>query len=284
MPDPRDFAFHHHQFPRLTQQSMPAIDELPDSVDLRCGDEGEVFLTDADDQGPLNSSTAHAVLGMIEYFERREGRTFSGSRLFLYKVARNLRNRRSDLCADTGADLRTTLKAVRQFGIPSEELWPDDPTLVDKEPPAFVYHAAKPVADFRFVRVFAPAHQPPQPGHFPESVDAALTQRNLLMSILARGYPIMFGFSVPSSISREPDIPLRPDYDCYLGGMAVLATGYEMHHYGRNQGALRIRASWGTSWGDDGNGWLPATCIESGLASDFWTLTRAVFPEQRPRH
>ena len=282
LPDPRDYTYRHKKILPIFQQPKPGCDDLPDEVDLTHGDEGEVFLSDVDNQGPLNSSTAFAVLSLIEYFERRQGRTFSGSKLFLYKVARNLRSSKFDLCSDTGADLRTTFKCLRHFGVPSEEFWPYDPALVNEEPPAFVYQAAKRVADFHYFRLGTPDANAQQnisqktTEHVFSTSNGNRMQWNLLTSVLSAGFPVAFGFSVPSSITADPGIPFRCEYDRYLGGMAVLAIGYNSHHFGRNLGALLVRTSWGNQWGDDGNGWLPRTYIESGLASDFWTVSRDV--------
>ncbi|MCX7950030.1 MAG: hypothetical protein N2509_07945, partial [Treponemataceae bacterium] len=54
---------------------------LPSSVDLR------QWCSPVEDQGALGSCTAHAGVGLVEYYERRAfGRHLDASMLFLYKV------------------------------------------------------------------------------------------------------------------------------------------------------------------------------------------------------
>jgi C1A family cysteine protease len=125
---------------------------LPASVDLR------EWCSSVEDQGQLGSCTAQAGVGVIEYYERKSfGRHIDASRLFLYKVTRNLMKMRGD----TGAYLRSTIGAMVLFGVPPEEYWTytDSPEDFDKEPPAFCYSFAQNYKTLKYYR-----HDPPSAG------------------------------------------------------------------------------------------------------------------------
>jgi len=95
----------------------------------------------------------------------------------------------------------------------------------------------------------------------------------------------MFGFTVYNSINqadRTGKIPLPCKGEKILGGHAVAAVGYDdkmkITNAGSRKavttGALLIRNSWGTGWGEDGYGWLPYEYIMKGLAEDFWSILK----------
>ncbi len=237
---------------------------LPASVDLR------EWCSPVEDQGSLGSCTAHAGTGLIEYYERKAfGRHIDASRLFLYKVTRNLMKMKGD----TGAYLRTTMGAMVLFGVPPEEYWPytDDEKGFDKEPSSFCYAFAQNYQTIRYFR-----HDPPG--------RKAVEVLEKVKSYLSKGHPSMFGFTVYNSIEQaEKDgrIPFPSSKERIEGGHAVVAVGYDdrmkiKNKYGKVEttGALLIRNSWGKDWGDGGYGWLPYEYVLRGLAEDFWSILK----------
>ena len=238
--------------------------KLPESVDLR------EWCSPIEDQGMLGSCTAHAGVGLIEYYERKAfGRHIEASRLFLYKVTRNLMKMKGD----TGAYLRTTMGAMVLFGVPPEEYWPytDEAKKFDQEPPAFCYAFAQNYQTIKYFR-----HDPPRAK--PEEV------LNKVKTYLSKGHPAMFGFTVYNSIEQAEktgQIPFPSPKEKIEGGHAIVAVGYDdrlkiKNKYGKNEtvGALLIRNSWGKGWGDKGYGWLPYEYIHRGLAEDFWSILK----------
>ncbi len=248
----------------VASRQRPKTASLPASADLR------EWCSAVEDQRSLGSCTANAGVGVIEYYERKAfGRHIDASRLFLYKVTRNLMKMKGD----TGAYLRKTMGAMVLFGVPPEEYWPytDDTEKFDKEPPAFCYAFAQNYKTIQYYR-----HDPPGvlPGTVLERVKVHL----------AGGHPSMFGFTVYSSIEladKRGAIPFPGPSERILGGHAVVAVGYDDRikianagGSGESLGALLIRNSWGKGWGDGGYGWLPYEYILRGLAEDFWSVLK----------
>ncbi len=265
-PDFRDYTPEHGAIQGMLAKAKvaTALASFPSAVDLR------PWCSPVENQLDIGSCTAHAGVGIFEYFERRAfGRHIDASRLFLYKTTRNL----SHWTGDTGAFLRTTMGAMVLLGVPPEEYWPYVTADFDLEPPAFCYAFAQNYQALSYYRLDPPG----------------IDRKALLCRIksnLAAGLPSMFGFTVYSSISQAGKsgyIPYPVRGERILGGHAVDAVGYDDLLKIRNNtdgaeettGALLVRNSWGAEWGVGGYGWLPYDYVLQGLAEDWWSLLKA---------
>jgi C1A family cysteine protease len=264
-PDFRDYTEKHEEIGNIlsTAKVSKKAAKLPSSVDLRA------WCSRVEDQGSLGSCTAHAGVGIVEYYEKRAfGKYIDASRLFLYKVTRNLLHWKGD----TGAFLRSTMGALVLFGVPPEEYHPYGIPDFDEEPTAFCYAFAQNYQTIKYFR-----HDPPG------------TSKDLLLERIrtyaSTGHPSMFGFTVYSSISQATKtgkIPFPCKGEKILGGHAVAVVGYDdkikITNTGsckaETTGALLIRNSWGTAWGESGYGWLPYKYVLEGLAEDFWSILK----------
>ena len=214
-----------------------------------------------ENQEDIGSCTAHAGVGLVEYFENRaHGKYIDASRLFLYKVTRNLMK----LTGDTGAYLRTTMQAMVLFGVPPEKYMPYETDHFDEEPSAFCYSFAQNYQAINYYRLDPPGIS---------TTDLLKTIKNFISA----GFPSMFGFTVFSSMRTtgpgNGDIPFPREGEKVQGGHAVVAIGYDdSKKIGEQKGALKIRNSWGENWGEVGYGWLPYAYVEQGMANDFWTV------------
>ncbi|MFC1866201.1 C1 family peptidase [Chloroflexota bacterium] len=228
------------------------------------------WCSPVEDQGSIASCTAHAASSIIEYFENRTKKKVTHvSRLFVYKTTRNL----MCITGDTGAFCRTTMGALVHCGWLPERYWPYIEADIDKEPTAFHYAYAD---NYESLKYFC--HDP-----LGNNIEPSTVLQSVKTS-LSRGVPSMFGFYgypsffLDSDVSGDIPFP-NLEQEQALWCHAVAAVGYDDYktilntEYGiETEGALLIRNSWGTSWGNNGYAWLPYQYVLDRLAIDFWSI------------
>ncbi len=218
--------------------------KLPPTVDLR------EMCSPVEDQGNLGSCTANALVGNLEFLEKKVGEPVTDlSRLFVYYNERVLEGTVNE---DSGAVIRDGIKTLVKQGVCSEKRWPYVIAKFAKKPTAACYKEASKEQITSYHRILT------------------LDQ---MRQCLAEGYPFVFGFTVYESFESEAvaktgqaEMP-KPD-EQVLGGHAVMAAGYD-------DGTKRflIRNSWGTDWGMEGYFTMPYDYLDNrNLSDDFWTI------------
>jgi C1A family cysteine protease len=226
---------------RKVPHSLEAMD-LPSNVDLR--DQCSPVL----DQGQVGSCSGNAAAGLFDFGDTR-GASLS-SRLFIYWHERFLEG---DTSTDAGATtLADACHTMIDKGVALEDpFWPYDPSkvLVCPTSQAFGNATKRKISSF-----------------------SELEEFNDLQLCLANGKPFMFGIPVYQSFMEAQDgqIPMPdPDNgDQILGGHALACVGYD-----DGSQCFIFKNSWGTSWGDNGFGYLPYDYM-CQLADDFFCITK----------
>ena len=235
LPDHRDRAYG-------AVHPVPA--ELPRAVDLR------PRCSPVEDQGALGSCTGNALVGGLEFLERKDGVQFVNlSRLFVYYNERVLEHTAKE---DAGAMLRDGIKTLARQGVCTEKKWPYVIAKFAAKPSAACYQEAL--------------------GHQITSY-ARLESRDEMRACLAAGFPFVFGFTVYESfesaqVARTGVVPMPGRIERTVGGHAVLAVGYD-----DARKTFLVRNSWGTGWGMKGYFTMPYAYLTTrALSSDFWTI------------
>ena len=218
--------------------------KLPSKVDLRAG------CSPVEDQGALGSCTANALVGNLEFLEKKAGHTVTDlSRLFIYY---NERAMEGTINEDAGAAIRDGIKSLVKLGVCNEENWQYIITKFQQKPSATCYKQA---AD-----------------HQVNSYHRILSLQEM-QQCLAEGYPFVFGFTVytafeSDSVAKSGRLNLPKPGEKVLGGHAVCAVGYD-----DSTKRVLVRNSWGADWGKGGYFTMPYAYIsDNNLADDFWTI------------
>ena len=239
LPDHRDYMF------SATYRAIPI---LPASVDLR------PTCSPVEDQGALGSCTANALVGSLEFLEKKDGVAFTDlSRLFVYYNERVIEH---TVASDSGAMLRDGIKTLAKQGVCSENNWPYTISKFKSKPSKTCYTEAS--------------------THIITSYQRLQTLDDM-RACLAAGYPFVFGFTVyasfeSSQVAKTGVVPLPAPGEAVFGGHAVVAVGYK-----DSTKRFIARNSWGPSWGQKGYFTIPYNYLTNPqLATDMWTIRTAL--------
>lgn len=220
--------------------------KLPPKVDLRS------MMTAVESQGEIGSCTANATAGAYEYLVRiTQNADYDVSRLFMYYNARKSQGLEDE---DSGALIEWLMEQMSTKGACSEATWPYNTKKFTKKPPKEAYEEAK---NYKITKY--------------EHVE---TNLNSWKSVLAEGYPIIFGVQIYESFEnpRKGKITMpRSNEEC-LGGHAMCCVGYSDPDQ-----VFIVRNSWGEQWGNGGYCYIPYDYMmdEDFNGGDSWVIYAA---------
>jgi len=202
------------------------------------------------DQGNLGSCTANAGAGLAQFLtDKLKMKDYFPCRLAIYYWERALEG---SVDQDSGASLSDCMKVLSTNGAPNESLMPYDINKFTNAPSQAVINNGK--------------------LHVVGSPLQVAQDLNDMKSVLAAGYPFVFGFTVYESfesdaVANTGIMPMPGRSEQVLGGHAVMAVGYD-----DSTGYFKVRNSWGRGWGQAGYFQMPYQYItDSNLADDIWT-------------
>lgn len=218
---------------------------MPERIDLRD------HCSPVEDQEDIGSCAANAVVGAMEFHQRRAGHdAVDLSRLFLYYNARKLADNEQN---DSGTFIHHAMAAVLAYGVCPESMWPYQRAMWATRPIQPCYDAA---LDFEAVSY---ARTPLGPS---------------CKGAIAAGLPVVFGACLPAEMIQQEagltgriSVP-KGSWPAPGGGHAMLIVGYD-----DADGTWLIRNSWGTQWGEGGYARVPYAVMERyGMPTQFWVI------------
>jgi C1A family cysteine protease len=219
--------------------------KLPASVDLT------PRFPAAFDQGALGSCTSQALCALYGYNAGKKSH-YSWSRLFLYYIERKIEG---TINYDSGATIFHGIRALKKYGVCREQLWQYDISKFKINPPERCYRNAK-------------LHRALKAYNVRQDLET-------MKGYLAAGNPFVIGIAVyeefeSDDAARTGNIPMPGQNSHFLGGHALIVGGYD-----DSTQRFNIRNSWGTGWGNNGNGTLPYPyLLDPSLTSDMWYIAQ----------
>lgn len=224
---------------------------LASHIDLR--PQGPTFPV----QGQLGSCTGHGIAYALFFEMMRQNflNPFLPSRLLIYFMERVIEG---TVSLDAGAEIRDGIKAVAAQGCTPEQDWPYYISRFADTPPDQAFMNARTwLALMNKKIVYQPVTQ----------------DLNHLKSVMASGWPVVFGFNVFESfesdaVAQTGIVPMPGPNDAPAGGHCEAMAGYD------DPTERFICANWwGEDWGDKGSNYLPYEYVtDPNLASDFWVI------------
>ena len=201
-----------------------------------------------EDQWQLGSCTAQAIVGGYELLLNKNypDRFVDLSRLFVYYNARLFEN---DTHKDVGAYIHDGIKAVSDFGICQESIWPYNVEMFTVKPTPYAYSNAQKYKLLFYNRT---------------------TTISQMIEALHLGLPVIIGvylFNEFNEVSKDNPILKMPRSDKETGGgHAMCITGYN-----RIDNLFKVRNSFGINWGDNGYCYIPFDYAKEYF-NDCWTF------------
>ena len=206
------------------------------------------WASPVDDQYDLGSCTANAIVNAYELLvnQLRPAESVELSRLFVYY---NAREADGDVNSDNGTFIQNGLKAVQNFGICTEELWPYDITQFTVCPNYWCYQDAKSRKISKYERI---------------------PDVSSMTDALNNNKPVTFGIAIYDEFDRVDSknsvVPLPDENSKKSGGHAMCMVGYDL-----DRRLFLAKNSFGTAWGDQGYCWIPFDYIEQE-GYDMWVF------------
>lgn len=222
---------------------MSSQNPLKERVDLR------PWCSRVEDQGHLGSCTGQSVAGAYELLLNKEQpeKFVDLSRLYVYYNARLIEG---DTSEDEGAYLRDAVKAVHQYGVCSESIWPYNINHFAMRPTVESYEDGKNRNIRNYYRLL----------NVNDTVDA-----------LTNDLPVMFSFRVYSAFDNLEftknyilDMPGKTEQP--IGGHAMVFVGYDLE-----KRLFLARNSFGADWCMRGYCWIPFQYVTDEVM-DSWVF------------